>query len=327
MENIPQRTIKHIVISGGAEWGFTGFGILYEAIETGFVNMEDIESMYMCSAGSIIGCMLALKIDSKIIHDYIIKRPWEMVCKQNKYSVLDIYDSKGLIHIGFFENMFSSLLKSVDLPVDITLDALYEYNHIDIHIFTTEINACRLIDISHKTHPKWRFIDAIYASSSVPIVFSPIIRENHCYMDGGILLNYPIAECCKHVENLSEVFGISLGNYDAAMEKDVITSQSNIMDVVSIVISKIIKYNKLFSNHKLQCIPYQIHCIQNTTIETCMDALYNKEFRKTLIYNGIDRMKMELYKWFSKEMNSEENLENPSGKDIENRSSESDVRV
>jgi hypothetical protein len=129
------------------------------------------------------------------------------------------------------------------------------------------------------------------------------------------------------VENLSEVFGISLGNYDAAMEKDVITSQSNIMDVVSIVISKIIKYNKLFSNHKLQCIPYQIHCIQNTTIETCMDALYNKEFRKTLIYNGIDRMKMELYKWFSKEMNSEENLENPSGKDIENRSSESDVRV
>jgi len=302
MEN--QRLIKHIVISGGAESGFMAFGILYQALEAGFINMDDIQSMYMCSAGSILGCILALKIDHKIIHDYIIKRPWEVVCKQNKYSILDIYDSKGLIHIGFFENMFLPLLKSVDLSLDVTMDELYEYNHIDIHIFTTEINTFRIIDISHTTHPKWRLIDAIYASSSIPIIFSPIIKDNDCYMDGGIVLNYPIAECYNKVENPSEIFGISLGNNDATFGKNIITSQSNIFDLVTIVISKIIKHNKLFLNTKIESIPYQIHCITNTTMDSFMNALYNQSYRRTLIYDGMNQMRDELRKWFSKD-NSE----------------------
>ena len=290
-------TIKHIVISGGAEWGFTGFGILHEAIESGFLSMANIESMYMCSAGAIIGCMLSLKIDHKIIHDYIIKRPWETVCKQSKFSVLDLYDSKGMIHHGFFEKMFSPLLKSVDLDTNITLAELYEYNGIDIHIFTTELNQFATADLSHTTHPEWRLVDAIYASSSIPIVFSPMIIEDKCYMDAGILLNYPIKECLKFVENTDEVLGISLGNNYTDTEESRITTSSNIFDVVSTVLSKVVKHNRLFSNDQTRTLPYQIHCLQNTTLENCMNALYSKEFRKTLIYNGIDRMKTEYVAW------------------------------
>ena len=203
------RQIKHLVISGGAEWGFTGFGILYEGFECGFLDIDDIESMYMCSAGSIIGCMLALKIGHKTIHDYLIKRPWETVCKENKCSILDLYDSKGMIQRGFFETMFSPLLKSVDLSCDVNLGELYEYNGIDIHIFTTELNEFKIVDLSHTTHPEWRLIDAIYASSSIPIVFSPIIIGEQCYMDAGILLNYPIVEFLRSVENPEEILGIS----------------------------------------------------------------------------------------------------------------------
>jgi predicted acylesterase/phospholipase RssA len=289
--------IKHIVISGGAEWGFTGFGIMYEAIDSGFLNMDNIESMYLCSAGAIIGCMLSLKINHKIIHDYIIKRPWETVCKQNKCSVLDLYDSKGMIHRGFFENMFSPLLKSVDLDINITLAELYDYNKIDIHIFTTELNQFITVDLSHTTHPEWRLVDAIYASSSIPIAFSPMIIDDKCYMDAGILLNYPIKECIRHVENTDEILGISLGNNYTDNEDYRITTASNIFDVVSTVLSKVVKHNRLFSNDQTRSIPYQIHCLQNTTLENCMNALYNKEFRKTLIYTGIDRMKTESVAW------------------------------
>lgn len=288
--------IKHIVISGGTEWGFTGFGILYHAVECGFLYMNDIKSMYMSSAGSIIGCMMALKIEHSTIHDYLIKRPWETVCKQNKFSILDLYDSKGLIHRGFFENMFSPLLKSVDLDVNITLGELYAYNEIDIHIFTTEVNRFTIVDLSHTTHPQWRLIDAVYASSCVPFVFSPVIIGDDCYMDAGILLNYPIRECISQVENIDEIFGISLGNHYA--EESRITAESNIFDVASIVLSKIIRQYRLFENDQTLSIPYQIHCFQNTTIENCMNALYNKDFRRSLIYDGVDRMKAEYAKWF-----------------------------
>lgn len=295
-KNDNSRKIKHIVISGGAEWGFMGFGILYQAIECGFLHMDDIKSLYMCSVGSIIGCMMSLKIDHGIIHDYLIKRPWETVCKQNKYSILELFDSKGLIHRGFFEKMFSPLLKSVDLDVNITLGELYDYNGIDIHIFTTEINKFVIVDLSHTTHPEWRLIDAIYASCSIPLVFSPMIIDEECYMDGGILLNYPICECLNEVEETTEVFGISLGNnYTVDMK---VTATSNIFDAASIILSKIVTHYKLFSNDNTQKIAYQIQCIQNTTIENFMNALYNKECRRSLIYDGIERMKNEYAEWF-----------------------------
>lgn len=292
------RKIKHITISGGAEWGFMGFGILFEAIDSGFLHMDDVKSLYMCSAGSIIGSMLALKIEYKTIHDYLIKRPWETVCKQNKCSILNLFDSKGLIHRGFFENMFSPLLKSVDLDVNITLGELYDYNGIDIHIFTTEINKFVTVDLSHTTHPEWRLIDAIYASSCIPFVFSPLIIGDHCYMDAGILLNYPIRECLLHVDNIDEVLGISFGNNYTDTEESRITDTSNIFDVVTTVLSKVVKHNRLFSNDQTQNAPYQIHCMQNTTLENCMNALYNKDIRKTLIYIGIERMKSEMAVWF-----------------------------
>ena len=250
----------------------------------------------MCSAGSIIGCMMALKIECRIIHDYLIKRPWETVCKQNKCSILDLYDSKGLIQRGFFENMFSPLLKSVDLDVNITLGEFYEYNGIDIHIFTTEVNQFITVDLSHTTHSEWRLIDAIYASSCVPFIFSPMVISEHCYMDGGILLNYPIHECLNTVENRDEVLGISLGN--SYMDESKISDTSNIFDVASIVLSKIVRHYRLFENDKTHTIPYQVHCYANTTIENCMNALYNKDFRKSLIYAGIDRMKAEYAGWF-----------------------------
>jgi hypothetical protein len=98
--------IKHLVISGGSVWGFSAFGIIYEAISQGIVQMSNIESIFMTSVGSIIGTMVSLKIPPDILLTYLIKRPWETLCKNNRYSVLDIYDAKGIIHCGFFENMF-----------------------------------------------------------------------------------------------------------------------------------------------------------------------------------------------------------------------------
>jgi predicted acylesterase/phospholipase RssA len=283
--------IKNLVISGGSIWGFQAFGILYQAIQSGFFHMENIESMFMTSVGSVVGIMLALKIDRYIIYNYLIKRPWDIVCKENKCSVLEIYDSKGIIHRGFFEDMFLPLFQVAEIPIDITLAEFYEFNGIDIHIYITELNEFVSLDLSHSSFPEWKLIDAVYASCSIPILFSPIINETQCFIDGGVFVNYPIEECISRVENVDEIFGISLGNNDINNLLDPIKKDSNIFDLLTLVITQIITHNSIFKNDISKHIPYQIHCFENTTIEKCMDALYNKEYRMTLVNSGIDKMK------------------------------------
>jgi len=278
--------IKHLVISGGSVWGFSAFGILYEAIAQGLVQMSNIETIFMTSVGAIIGTMVSLKIEPDLLLNYLIKRPWETLCKNNRYSVLEIYEAKGVIHRGFFENMFAPLFKSIDLDPDITMLGLYEYNGIEIHIYTSELNKFHSIDISFKTHPEWRVIDAIYASCCIPLFFAPLIIGNECYIDGGFHLNYPISKV--KTENLDEIFAISLGNPSDSLSKTIIDGKSNIVDILSMVIYNVIHQTNMFSNENSKDIKHQIVLKEKTTLEYCIQVLYNKEEREHLVKKGRD---------------------------------------
>jgi len=302
---IPQNKIKHLVISGGSAWGFCAFGAIFEAITTGFLNISDLKSMYLTSVGSIVGVMYSLGISPIVLKDYLIKRPWETVCKKSRCSVLEIYDNKGVIQNTFFENMFSPLLKSVDLKEDSTMMDLFLFNGIEIHIYTTELNSFQLVDISYKTHPDWRIVDAIHCSCSIPFIFSPMIKERHCFLDGAFLLNYPISKCIEQVgENLDNILSISLGNKDPSSPStiQIVDEQSNIFDLFQLLLHHLTDfYTKQieFENNSIK-VPFEIKFYsQPCSLEYCLNILYSKEERQSLIYNGINEMKKYWGIWFS----------------------------
>ena len=282
----PQRKIKHLVLSGGTVWGFSMIGILQESIHVGFLNMADVKSIFMTSVGSIIGLAFSLKIEPELIINYFVKRPWDTVMKNNRHSVLEIFDKKGIIHRGFFENIFEPLFKSVDLSCDITMLELHEYNGIDIHIYATELNGFELVEISYKTHPEWRVIDAIYASCSIPVIFCPLLKDEKCYIDGGFFLNYPITKC--FCENPDEVLGISLGNFPKNYRETPISGSSNILNIIFSVIYRVIHNNGLFTNDNSMEFPYQFILYSTNSLEYILKCLYEKEEREHLVNLGID---------------------------------------
>lgn len=293
-----QVQIKHLVISGGSVWGFSAFGIVFEAIDSGFLNINIIESLYLTSIGSVVGVMFALKIDHIILREYLIQRPWDVVCKKSTSSVLEIYDNKGIVQPNFFIEFFSPLLKSVDLDIDSTMLDLYNYNGMEIHIYITELNSFTLLDVSYKTHPDWRIVDAIHASCAIPLIFSPIVKDDQCFIDGGFFMNYPISKCLENVENIHEIFGISLGNISNDSKQLIVRPESNIFDFLNVVLNRVINNIDFFTNNKQYDVPYQIHyASEATTIEYCLQVLYSKEDRHALIYKGIDVMKENLVKW------------------------------
>ena len=290
--------IKHLVLSGGTVWGFNMIGILVEAMDTGFFKMENIRSIFGTSIGSLIGTAISLKIDPPLLRDYFVKRPWDVLCKNNRHSVLELYDGRGILHQGFIEDLFDPLLKSVDLSCATTLAELYEYNGIELHIYATELNRYELVDISFKTHPEWRVVDAIYASCSIPLLFSPLIQENKCYVDGGFFLNYPIDRC--PAENLKEVFGISLGNFSEEHVDKPITIASTLPDIVFTSIMKTIQRTNMFSNNNSLPFPYQIVLCNKTTLEYFMEVLYQQPERERLVSDG-KTVFMEHYAEWSRE--------------------------
>ena len=195
-ESIQEKpNIQHIVISGGCVWGLYEYGALKELHNKGFWNINHIKSIYGTSVGAFIAVILALKIEFETIDTYFIGRPWMQVFKQNSYNLLEIYNNCGLLNLNVFYDTFSPLFKSCDMEPSITMQEFYLKTGIEIHIYVTELNAFEPMDIYYKTHPDWSVIEAVYASCSIPTLFSPIIKYSKCYIDGGFFYNYPLRKC------------------------------------------------------------------------------------------------------------------------------------
>ena len=194
--------IKHLVISGGGGGYFVIYGVLKYLALKDFWNIADIESIYATSSGSFIAIILSLGYDWESLDDYLIKRPWEKVIVLKPDQFINCWKNKGILDRTIFKLILEPLLIAKDLSGDITMQELYDYTSIELHIYTTNINGMipTTVDISYKTHPDLCAYKAVAMSSTIPIMFSPICDGSNCYIDGALLNNFPVDECIKNLK-------------------------------------------------------------------------------------------------------------------------------
>ena len=215
-ESSSPHVIKHLVLAGGGIIGYKTFGILRESEKAGFWNIRNIQSIYGTSIGGMMAVMIALKFDWDVLDDFIIKRPWHHVFKFDMNNIFLSFHTKGILDIHVIEQFYEPLFKAKDLDIKITMKELYEFNGIEIHLFSTEFNETIPVDISWKTHPDWTVIESVYCSCCLPFLFSPYFKDEKIYYDGGVFCNYPLLQCCKNLEekgdggliNTNEILGI-----------------------------------------------------------------------------------------------------------------------
>lgn len=219
--------IKHIVISGGAIYGFSFFAILKILHQKGIWNLSDICSIYATSIGSIIATIITLGYEWDVIEKYLIQRPLEHLLKFDISTIFGCIENCGFFSIKVIEELFYNLFTGKDVPTTVTMRELFEITNIELHFYAVKVNGFELIDISHKTHPDWKVVEAIYASCAIPPFLQPFIKDNIIYCDGGFLNNNPLGKCindCKNIEpnfNTDSILNIRItGINDIRNERD-----------------------------------------------------------------------------------------------------------
>lgn len=282
-----ETKIKHIVCSGGGHNGFTFYGILRELNKRGFWKIEDIETIYATSIGTFFTVFIALNYDWDILDDYLIKRPWNLVYKIDMYSIINSFNKGGIFDFKVIEETFLPIFNAKDISINITMKEFFELTKIELHFFTTEMNSFSIIDISYKTHPDWKLLDAVYSSSALPILFSPFFKDGKCYYDGGILSNYPIDHCIDSGVLLDEVFGIFKNGINN-VEYIEIEEKKTLIDYIMLLISKSVEKlsnTKLLKNKIKNEI--QVNC-SSTSLESIYKCTNDIDERIKLIQLGVN---------------------------------------
>ena len=282
-------TIKHLVISGGGPLGLRYLGALEKLEHDGFWKFDEIKSIYGTSIGSIIGTIICLNYDWETLNKYIIERPWHDVFKVNAKQIFDSYYNKGLFDKKLAEIIFKPLLKAKDLQLNITLKEFYEFSKIDLHIFTFELNNFETIELSHTSHPELSLLQALTMSSALPGLFMPIIIDNKCYVDGGVMCNYPLNECLRDHINKDEILGFKLSydkNTDSSKNVEV-TQEMSLLEYVICLTNNAMNFIR--DTVKIENIENTVKCHISKnplTLDFIQDTISNQELRREWLQMG-----------------------------------------
>ena len=275
--------IKHLVISGGGILGFSYYGILKESNKQKLWMYKHIQTIYGTSIGAILATIMCLQYDWQTLDEYLINRPWQKVFHYDLNTIFNCIQTNGIYSRTLTEKIFSPLLLGKDIPINVNMADFYQKTNIELHIMITNVNHFKIIDISHKTHPKWLLIDAIHASCSIPILFQPIYIDNILYCDGGFCTNYPIDECIQNGANPNEILGI---NTECVNNEDIDLTMFSLFDYVVYLLNKILQkllYIGTKKNKYTFILPSDTRSLTNIT-----NVANNRDTRQQLIQQGID---------------------------------------
>ena len=281
-------TIKHIVFSGGGPSGLIVLGTIQKLMTQCYFNIENIESIYSTSAGALLGIILCLKYDWETINTYFIKRPWHDAFPITAEQLFNAYYKKGIFDNKAFETFFKPLFDAKNIPLNITLLEFYKYSNIELNMFSLEMNEYKLTLISHKTYPNLPLLTAVHMTCAIPMIITPVCFENKCFVDGGILNNYPLKNCLTDHPEKNEIIAFKneyVETFLNAGENNFINETSNLYDFgLSLIRNIITNLNEItFEN-----IENEVICkTEVMSIEFFKKTVNDEDFRQYLLDYGI----------------------------------------
>lgn len=203
MNDHPNSNIKAIVLSGGGPRGAYHLGVL-NYLERKKI-LDEIEIFVGSSVGSIIAYLSVLGYSSREIYNYVVNEDISFMAPhgdnvetmgKDGISILLI---KAILNVGGLgrptkiEAMLERLTIQKGHSVDISFTELYLSTHKTLSVVASNVSDMEEVHFNRYTYPFFGCLDAIKASISIPLLYSPMIFENgKWYVDGSMTNDLPL---------------------------------------------------------------------------------------------------------------------------------------
>ena len=169
-----RKKVVGIALSGGGSRGIAHLGVLKALEELGV----DIQVVSGTSAGSIAAALYASGLSTEEIYKHLKTKKFIDFAKI-------ILPTDGLMNLDNLRKNLNEILKKKNF------DEMEKKLYIALtNLYSGEIEYMSTGNV----------IDAVIASSSIPILFSPVEINGQKYTDGGVIDNLPVQPLLKHCD-------------------------------------------------------------------------------------------------------------------------------
>jgi predicted patatin/cPLA2 family phospholipase len=282
--NIPESTdisstkinnISCLCFSGGGATGLSFISSLELLINMNIISLENINLFVGTSAGSIFAFLLNIGVTIEEIKEFVYAFDFKFLI--GEIDCITLLEDFG-INDGtrMIIKIYVEFLKRKYKKSDVTFGELYNMTHKKLIIIGTNLSEYIETVFSVDTTPNFSVIQALRISTSIPVIFTPVIINNIIYVDGALTNNFPINYC-----PINNTFGFYIINNPIKIN----TFQNLVMSCLSTTINAITNKNLNDNLYK------NIIKINNPSNEVT-SFIIDKELIDNIFQLGIDATKL-----------------------------------
>ena len=177
--------IKNLILSSGGVNGYFFVGALKYLLEQNLLS--NLENILGTSAGSVFGLLYLLGFSIDEIIELVTKMEPSNLLNINAENILTFLDDYGLDDGEKIIKIIRIVCKRKHNIVKLTFQDLFNISNITFTVAALNINTKKMLYFSHKNYPNMEVGEAIRMSSSIPILFKPVLFEGNYVVDGGAL--------------------------------------------------------------------------------------------------------------------------------------------
>lgn len=189
------KNCKHIVFSGGGVKGHAITGALQALRDTYNIDFgartQPLEAVAGCSIGSIFALLIVLgySVTELSIFSHYYFSTQNILTISSNINTCSLSDGIEL------RKILRSFLFKKDYSDTTTFKDVFERTGIRLIVTVTELETMTVHYMGHEecTITDMPVLDAVMASSALPLLFPAVEFNGKSYVDGGLLDNYPIS--------------------------------------------------------------------------------------------------------------------------------------
>jgi NTE family protein len=209
-------TIDNLAFKGGGVLGAAYAGAIMALEEKN--KLDNVNAIAGTSAGSLVALLLSLKYSATEIKKIVFGTNFRDF--KDGWNPLRVPSKYGLYKGHKFLRTIRSVIKEKSDNPNLTYQELHEHDKgfRDLRVFATDLNTTDVKEFSYRCTPEVNVAQSIRASISIPLFFkawqfSDNKPDDHIYIDGGIVYNYPFSVFGKD----SNTLGFYLSNNESTL--------------------------------------------------------------------------------------------------------------
>ncbi|HHJ49498.1 MAG TPA: hypothetical protein ENJ88_01155 [Phaeodactylibacter sp.] len=207
--------IENLVFESGGVKGVAYIGAIRALEEQN--ALQGIEKVAGTSAGSIMAALLAVRFTPDEVHEAVFNMDFKSFEDDKNYR--EVKKHYGLYAGNTFLQWLKGLFVQKGVHPDITFAGLRQMGGRDLKVYAVDLYLQQLQEFSFDSTPDTIVTEAVRASMSIPLYFrawqfSNGMPNRNLYVDGGVMLGYPIAAFDGPDSPAAETLGFRLDNTD-----------------------------------------------------------------------------------------------------------------